>query len=93
MDTVEAEGLSYAADCFALLILIYLHPTLSVEMSRLHRSNEILFDKRQKDCLNHCKENEMKLRSGRAEVIIEPRISNPISKKLNYKFTEEKDFS
>lgn len=42
MDTVEGEAPSYAADCFAMMILIYLHLTVSVEMSRLRRSNEIL---------------------------------------------------
>lgn len=75
MDTVGGEELSYA-DCFAMMILIYLHLTVSVEMSRPRRSNEILFDVKWKK--NEIIKDKMKLRLGRfffrAEVIIEPRI-------------------
>lgn len=41
MDTAEGEPPSHA-DCFATAILIYLHLTVSVEMSKPLRSNGIL---------------------------------------------------
>jgi hypothetical protein len=42
MDTVEGVEEPKHADCFAMMILIYLHLTVSVEMSKPRRSNEIL---------------------------------------------------
>jgi hypothetical protein len=41
MDMVEGGAPSHA-DCFAMMILIYLRLTVSVEMSKPRRSNEIL---------------------------------------------------
>ena len=44
MDMVEGVEAPSYADCFAMMILIYLHLTVSVEMSKPRRSDEILFD-------------------------------------------------